>query len=63
MFALTVAAVAVTAIAFISCTVMGIRMVTENCTSSALYCISLGAGNLVLCVGNIMRLVVQTSGA
>jgi hypothetical protein len=63
MFAVTVAAVVVTAIAFISCTVMGIKMVMDKCTSSALYCISLGAGNLVLCVGNIMRLVIQTSGA
>lgn len=63
MIALTIVAVAVTAIAFIFCTVMGIKMIFDDFPGVGLLNIAMGVGNLMLCLGNIMRLVAQNAGA
>lgn len=63
MIALTVVAVAVTAIAFIFCTVMGIKMIFDDAPGVGLLNIAMGVGNLLLCLGNVMRLVAQSAGA
>lgn len=63
MIALTIIAVAVTAIAFIFCTTDGVKMVMEDSPGMGL-CTQLWVFfNLLLCVGNIMRLVGQNAGA
>lgn len=63
MIALTIVAVAVTAIAFIFCTVMGIKMIFEDSPGIGLLDIAMGVGNLLLCLGNIMKLVAENAGA
>lgn len=63
MIALAVVAVAVTAIAFIFCTTVGIKMIMEDGLGIGLCNIALGVCNLLLCVCNIMRLVGQNAGA
>lgn len=54
---ITIIAVAVTAIAFIFCTTVGVKMVMEDYLGNGLCNIAMGVCNLLLCVGNIMRLV------
>ena len=63
MIALTIGAVAVTAIAFIFCTTVGIKMIMDDCLGLGLCNIAMGVGNLMLCVCNIMRLVSESAGA
>lgn len=63
MIALTVVAVAITAIAFIICTTVGVKMIMVDCPGIGLCNIAIGFCNLLLCVGNIMRLVAQSAGA
>ena len=63
MIALTIGAVAVTAIAFIVCTTVGIKMIMENAPGIGLCNIAMGVGNLLLCICNIVRLVSQSAGA
>ena len=63
MITLGIVAVAVTAIAFIFCTAVGIKMIIDNCPSLGLCNIALGVCNLLLCICNIMRLVSQSAGA
>lgn len=63
MIALTISAVAVTAIAFIFCTTVGVKMVMEDSPGMGLCNIAMGFLNLLLCVCNIMRLVAQSAGA
>lgn len=60
---ITIIAVAVTAIAFIFCTTVGVKMVMEDYPGNGLCNIAIGFCNLLLCVGNIMRLVGQNAGA
>lgn len=57
MIALTISAVAVTAIAFIVCTTVGVKMIFDDAPGMGLCNIAMGVCNLLLCVGNIMRLV------
>lgn len=57
MIALTIVAVAVSAIAFIFCTTVGVKIVMDDCPGMGLCNIAMGVCNLMLCVGNIMRLV------
>lgn len=57
MIALTIIAVAVTAIAFIFCTTVGVKKVMDDCPGIGLCNIAMGFFNLLLCVCNIMRLV------
>lgn len=57
MIALTIIAVALTAIAFIFCTTVGVKMVMEDSQGIGLCNIAMGFWNLILCVGIIMRLV------
>lgn len=57
MIALTISAVAVAAIAFIFCTTVGVKMVMEDSPGTGLCNIAMGVCNLLLCVGNFMRLV------
>lgn len=54
MIALTVVAVAVSAIAFIFCTTVGVKMVMEDAPGMGLCNIAMGVCNLLLCVCNIM---------
>lgn len=63
MIALTIVAIAVTAIAFIFCTTVGIKMIMDDFLVIGLCNIAMGVGNLLLCGGNIMRLVTQSAGA
>jgi hypothetical protein len=63
MIALTVVAVAVTAIAFIFCTTVGVKMVMDDAPGMGLCNIAMGVGNLLLCICNIVRLVGQSAGA
>lgn len=63
MIALAVVAVAVTAIAFIFCTTVGIKMIMYDAPGIGLCNIALGVCNLLLCVCNIIRLVGQNAGA
>lgn len=63
MIALTVVAVAITAIAFIFCTTVGVKKVMDDCPGIGLCNIAMGFCFLLLCVGNIMRLVGQNAGA
>jgi len=63
MIGLTIVAVAVTAIAFIFCTVMGIKMIFDDAPGIGLCNIAMGVGNLLLCICNIVRLVGQSAGA
>lgn len=63
MIALTVVAVAVTAIAFIFCTTVGVKMIMDNSPGIGLCNIAMGFFNLLLCFCNIMRLVAQNAGA
>ena len=63
MIALTVVAVAVTAIAFIFCTTVGVKMVMDDAPGMGLCNIAMGVGNLLLCICNIARLVGQSAGA
>lgn len=63
MIALTVVAVAVTAIAFIFCTTVGIKMIMDDALGMGLGNIAMGVGNLLLCICNIARLVSQSAGA
>lgn len=63
MIALTIVAVAVTAIAFIFCTTVGIKMIMEDYLGVGLCNIAMGVGNLLLCICNIVRLVSQSAGA
>lgn len=63
MIALTVVAVAISAIAFIFCTTVGIKMIMDDTPGIGLCNIALGVCNLMLCIGNIMRLVAQSAGA
>ena len=63
MIALTILAVAVTAIAFILCTTVGIKMIMDDFIGVGLCNIAMGVGNLMLCVCNIVRLVSQSAGA
>jgi len=63
MIALTIVGVAVTAIAFIFCTSVGIKLIMENSPGIGLCCIAMGVGNLLLCICNIVRLVGQSAGA
>lgn len=63
MIALSLLAVAVTAIAFIFCTTVGIKMVMDDFLGMGLCNIAMGVGNLLLCICNIMRLVSQSAGA
>lgn len=62
MIVLTIIGIALTAIAFIFCTVTGIKLVMENSPGIGLCIIAMGVGNLLLCVGNIMRLLSQSAG-
>lgn len=62
MIVLTIIGIALTAIAFIFCTVTGIKLVMENSPVIRLCIIAMGVGNLLLCVGNIMRLLSQSAG-
>ena len=57
MIALIISAIAITAIAFIFYTTVGIKMVMENRPGFGLCYIAMGVCGLLLCVGNIMRLV------
>lgn len=59
---LTIVAIAVTAIAFIFCTTVGIKIVMENGVGIGLCNIALGICNLMFCVCNIMRLLSQSAG-
>lgn len=63
MIALTIVAVAVTAIAFIFCTTVGIKMIMDDFLGVGLCNIAMGVGNLLLCICNIVRLVSQSAGA
>jgi hypothetical protein len=63
MIALTIVAVAVTAIAFIFCTSVGIKMIMDDSPGIGLCNIAMGVGNLLLCICNIVRLVGQSAGA
>lgn len=63
MIALNVVAVAVTAIAFIFCTTVGVKMVMDDEPGMGLCNIAMGVGNLLLCICNIVRLVGQSAGA
>jgi hypothetical protein len=63
MIALTIVGVAVTAIAFIFCTTVGIKMIMEDSPGIGLCNIAMGVGNLLLCICNIVRLVGQSAGA
>ena len=63
MIALNIVGLAVTAIAFIFCTTVGIKMVMENNPGIGLCIIAMGVGNLLLCICNIMRFVGQSAGA
>ena len=63
MIALAVVAVAVTAIAFIFCTTVGIKMIMDDCLGIGLCNIAMGVGNLLLCICNIVRLVSLSAGA
>lgn len=63
MIALTIIGIALTAIAFIFCTVTGIQLEMENSPGIGLCIIAMGVGNLLLCICNIMRLVGQSAGA
>lgn len=63
MIALTFIAVAVTAIAFIFCTTVGIKMIMDDFLGVGLCNIAMGVGNLMLCICNIVRLVSQSAGA
>ena len=63
MIALAGVAVAVTAIAFIFCTTVGVKMVMDDCLSMGLCNIAMGVGNLLLCICNIVRLVSLSAGA
>lgn len=63
MIALTIVGIILTASAFIFCTIVGIKAVMENYLPGiGLCCIAMGLGNLLLCIGNIMRLLFQCSG-
>lgn len=57
MIALNVVAIAIAAIAFIFYTTVGIKMVMENRLGFGLCYIAMGVCGLLLCVGNIIRLV------
>jgi hypothetical protein len=63
MIALTIVGVAVTAIAFIFCTSVGIKMIMDDSPGIGLCNIAMGVGNLLLCICNIVRLVGQSAGA
>lgn len=63
MIALTIVAVAISAIAFIFCTTVGIKMIMDDTPGIGLCNIAMGVGNLLLCVCNIARLVSQSAGA
>ena len=62
MIALTIIGIAITAIAFIFCTSVGIKMIMEDSLGIGLCIIAMGVGNLLLCVGNIMRLLSKSAG-
>lgn len=55
--ALTIVAVAISAIAFIVCTTDGIKMIFDDALGMGLCNIAIGVCDLLLCVGFIMRLV------
>ena len=63
MIALTISAVAVSAIAFIVCTTVGVKMIFDDAPGMGLCNIAMGFLNLLLCIGNIMRLVAQSAVA
>ena len=63
MIATTIIAIALTAIAFIFCTTVGIKMIMDDALGIGLCNIALGVCNLLLCVCNIIRLVGQNAGA
>lgn len=63
MIALNIVAIAVTAIAFIFCTSVGIKMIMDDSLGIGLCNIALGVCNLMLCICNIVRLVGQSAGA
>lgn len=57
MTALIIVAVALTAIAFIFCTTVGIKMIMEESLMLGLCNIAMGVCNFMLCIINIIRLV------